>query len=199
MSVRSFTLSYVRLPPRSAVDRPNSTVSRSTLEDILSRSFYSFTQRNGLDDFYLVARVDSTILLPQQPAPNAFWPSLRLYHLDLKEHLPSGECIAQWQRNPAGYTYDQNILNRFAIAAGTCASRMPKIEELFIMGHGRSKTGVCFNTRSQNAPCLEFVGEPGVPELSEETLAVWKQTVKAHGLEWQVNVTDDLEDAYHFY
>jgi hypothetical protein len=148
-----------------------------------------------------MARVDSTILLPQQPKLDALWPNLRLYHLELKEHLPSGECIAQWKAGEGGYEYDQNIMNRFAIAAATCAHRMPKIEELNVIHHGRSQMGICFNTRSKDAsvPCLEFVGSPELPEVSEETLAVWKEAAKIHGLEWQVNVTNDLDKVYHFY
>ncbi|RGP74544.1 ATP-dependent dna helicase [Fusarium sporotrichioides] len=198
-SIRSFVLSYLRQPPRSAVDRPNSTVTPSTHEDILSRSFYSFTQRIGLDDFYLLARVDSTILLPQKPEHDAIWPSIRLYHLELKEHLPSGECIAQWQPGKGGYAYDQKIMDRFAIAAATCAPRMPRIEELNIIHHGRTQMGICFNTRSKGEPCLEFVGQPDVPEASEETLASWKNAVKTHGLKWDVNVTNEMGKVYHFY
>ncbi|KAM0304321.1 hypothetical protein ACHAPM_002404 [Fusarium culmorum] len=196
-SVRSYALSYLRQPPRSAVDRVNSTVPPSTQDDIMSRSFYSFTQRIGLDDFYLLARVDSTILLPQQPKADAIWPSIRRYNLELKEHLPSGECIAQLPSK--GYVYDQKIMDRFAIAAATCAARMPKIEELNVIHHGRTQMGICFNTCSEDEPCLEFFGQPDVPEPSEETLAIWKKAVKTHGLKWDVNITSEMGKVYHFY
>ncbi|KAL3601944.1 hypothetical protein FPOAC2_06233 [Fusarium poae] len=198
-SVQSFALSYLRQPPRSSVDRRNSTVPLSAQEDILSLSFYSFTQRIGLDDFYLLARVDSTILLPQNPKHDATWPSIRLYHLELKEHLPSGECIAQLQHGKGGYAYDQKIMDRFAIAAASCATKMPRIEELNIIHHGRTQIGICFNSRSEDEPCLEFVGQPDIPEASEETLSIWKKAVKTHGLKWNVNVTNEMGKVYHFY
>ncbi|CAG7559807.1 unnamed protein product [Fusarium equiseti] len=193
-------MSYTRLPPRGSTDRPNSIVPPPIQEDALSLSFYSFTQREGLEDFYLIARIDSTILLPAQPNPGALWPSIRSYNLELKEHLPSGECIAQFTLGGSGaYIYDQNIMNRFAIAAGTCAVRMPKIEELNIINHGRSQIGICFNTKSGDVPCLEFAGKPVMPELSEETLEVWKRVIKTHGLDWNVHITDNLDKVYHFY
>ncbi|RFN52709.1 ATP-dependent dna helicase [Fusarium flagelliforme] len=116
------------------------------------------------------------------------------------KHLPSGECIAQFTLGGSGvYIYDQNILNRFAIAAGICAARMPKIEELNIINHGRSQIGICFNTKSEDVPCLEFAGKPAMPELSEETVEVWKRAIKTHGLDWNVHITDNLDKVYHFY
>ncbi|KAM0542479.1 hypothetical protein ACHAO7_009876 [Fusarium culmorum] len=155
------------------------------------------SQRTSLDDFYLLARVDSTILLPQQPKADAIWPSIRRYNLELKEHLPSGECIAQLPSK--GYVYDQKIMDRFAIAAATCAARMPKIEELNVIHHGRTQMGICFKTCSEDEPCLEFFGQPDVPEPSEETLAIWKKAVKTHGLKWDVNITSEMGKVYHFY
>ncbi|RGP80051.1 ATP-dependent dna helicase [Fusarium longipes] len=198
MSVRSFILNFGRQPPRPGANNPDSIVPLNAQEDILSLSFYSFTQRKGLDDFYLVARVDSTILLPREAKPDALWPSIRLYHLELKEQLASGESIAQ-PRAGKGFVHNQAIMNRFAIAAATCAPRMPKVEELSVIHHGRSHMGICFNTRSKDVPCLEFVSSPDLPEANEEALGLWKEAVKAHGLEWNLNVTNDLDKVYHFY
>ncbi|KAF4452819.1 atp dependent dna helicase [Fusarium austroafricanum] len=226
MSLTCFRLNYIREPPRRRSYQPESIIPSGESGDILSRSFFSFTQRNGLDDFYLEASVDSTILWPCEKEADANWPSLRVFHIELNDVLPSGEWvdvrdfdrfgrITSWvtDEHPESEipgeeyffefpsTYDQSIIDKFAFAAGKCLARMLKVNELNVFHHGHSDVGLAFNTtdQAQSWPVLELVGSPDAPEPSEETLEVWKEAVKSHGLEWRINITDDLNGVYYFY
>ncbi|KAM0559964.1 hypothetical protein ACHAPJ_003918 [Fusarium lateritium] len=224
-SLEDFSLEYLRERLQDRSYQPPSIIPPDAPGDLLSRSLHQFIQRDGLDDFYLRASVDSTIFWPHQPQAksNAYWPSIRVLHVELNGVLPSG----QWIDVPVGsgsttgpsplyysfeneltgesfewllpLTYNQAAMDGFAFAAGKCAAYMPKIQEFNVFHHGRSHAGICFNTIVQNEPCLEFAGDPDIPEPSSETLEIWRETVKTHGLEWQVNITDDMAKAYHFW
>ncbi|KAF4967063.1 hypothetical protein FSARC_5354 [Fusarium sarcochroum] len=224
-SLKCFRLEYIREPPQRRSYQPPSIVPPDAQGDLLSRSLHHFTQRDGLDDFFLQASVDSTIFWPQtlQAKDYAHWPSIRVLHVELNDVLPSGQWIDVPDSSRGALpstpphiifdddipgeefdwkfpsTYSQAAMDGFAFAAGKCAAHMPKIQELNVFHHGHSHAGICFNTVVQTEPCLEFAGDPDVPEPSPETLATWRETVKTHGLEWRVNITDDMANVHHFY
>ncbi|KAF4345103.1 atp-dependent dna helicase [Fusarium beomiforme] len=158
--------------------------------DVLSQSLFRFTQRNGLNDFRLTASVDSTIFWPKGKDVDAQWPTLRVFHVELHDVLPSGHWIdirdydrvgrvSSWvndDRPENGIpgeeyhfefpsTYDKSIMDEFALAAGKCATQMSNINALKILHHGHSHFGMSFNTTTRNKWCLEFVGSPDIPEV----------------------------------
>lgn len=222
-SLEAFRLEYVREPPRDRYFQPPSIVPSDASGDILSQAFYKFSQRDGLKELFLEASVDCTILWPRSQEPNdkPHWPTLTLFHIELNDVLPTGQWIeirdhneyfesrrddddSQWSSEIPGEeyertfpsTFDQAVMNQFALAAGRRASHMPNIKEFYVFHHGKAPMGIGFVTRILKTPCLEFSGQGGagpsrVLEPNEETLNAWRDAVSVHGLEWKVDVRGD--------
>ncbi|KAH6989114.1 hypothetical protein BKA56DRAFT_727664 [Ilyonectria sp. MPI-CAGE-AT-0026] len=222
-SLEAFRLEYVREPPRDRYFRAPSIVPSDAPGDILSQELYKFSQRDGLKEFFLNASVDCTILWPrlQQPNDNPHWPTLTLFHIELNDVLPTGQWIEirdhneyfelrsddddpRWSSEIPGEehertfpsTFDQAIMNQFALAAGRRASHMPNIKEFYVFHHGKAPMGIGFVTRILKTPCLEFSGQGGAGpsralEPNDETLNAWRDAVRVHGLEWKVDVVGD--------
>lgn len=222
-SLEAFRLEYVREPPRDRYFQPPSIVPSDASGDILSQAFYKFSQRDGLKEFFLEASVDCTILWPrsQEPSDKPHWPTLTLFHIELNDVLPTGQWIeirdhneyfeshsddddSQWSSEIPGEecertfpsTFDQAVMNQFALAAGRRVSYMPNIKEFYVFHHGKAPMGIGFVTRILKTPCLEFSGQGGTGpsralEPNEETLNAWRDAFRVHGLEWKVDVMGD--------
>ncbi|KAM5341967.1 hypothetical protein ACJ41O_014998 [Fusarium nematophilum] len=156
-SLQHFTLSYERDPPLNMAFKPLSIVPPASPGDILSREFYQFTQRDGLEYLSLTASVDSTILFPREwsvKQGQPYWPTLRELRIHLNDILPSGQRV--YVRDPCGdwasssdsgdddmtsdrideyyrsfpAKYNQAIVDDFALAAARQACHMPVVEEI---------------------------------------------------------------------
>ncbi|KAM0425811.1 hypothetical protein ACHAPT_009062 [Fusarium lateritium] len=217
-SIQHFRLEYVREPPRDRTFQPPSIVPPGATGDILSRELCRFSQIDGLKDFLVNASVDSTILWPesQDPETKPAWPTLEWFHLELNDLLPSGEWIDM--RDPEGddelmtdsiadeyleseipgeeyetrfeCTYNPRHFEPFALATARAAGHMPKIMDLSFGYYSSAFMGVGFVTNARKEPCLVLMGDSNPPEPSEETMDAWRNAVKVHGLEWNVQFAE---------
>ncbi|RSL65541.1 hypothetical protein CEP53_003649 [Fusarium sp. AF-6] len=212
----------------SVREPPASIVPSDADSDILSQELRRFSQRDGLQEFFVNASVDSNILWPESQHPESeppTWPSLSKFHVELNAVLPSGEWIRMrdpeaeedefhgnfdWDDAPYNEipgeeyekrfdcTYNPIHFERFALATARAASKMPKIEGLYVTHHSMSAMGVGFVTKHlKESYCLEFTGDPH-PEPSEEIMDAWRNVVDLHGMEWNVHFTDGSDAYYHY-
>ncbi|KAM5380784.1 hypothetical protein ACJZ2D_003308 [Fusarium nematophilum] len=217
-SITNFNLRYRRGAPRNQAYDPPSIVPPGEPGDMLSRAFYHFTKRDGLRDFAIVASVDSTILWLREPDDNPHWPTLRLFHVGLRDTLPTGGWL--YERDPEGTfgppsddedyhpdndvpgeeydrsfpsRYNQAVLDEFGLAAARRASHMPGLEELFV-SDDRGDLSMCilFIPDEAEPHCLEFGARPRLPEPSEEVLDAWREAIRVHGLKWDLHISDGM-------
>ncbi|KAJ4244049.1 hypothetical protein NW762_014662 [Fusarium torreyae] len=118
----------------------------------------------------------------------------------LNSEIP-GEETAKWY---GMLTYSPVHFERFALATARAANRMTRIKDLKVTYHGHVEVGIGFTSERRvysrgKEPYLEFASEHKFPELSEETLDVWRRTLKLKDLEWDVHFTDcGRAPTYHF-
>ncbi|KAJ3466329.1 hypothetical protein MRS44_006987 [Fusarium solani] len=225
---KSFSLEYVRKPPKDKTFQPQGIVPPDATSDLLSRELHHFSQRDGLREFLLDASVDSTILWPEFQDPESkppTWPNMSMFHIELNDVLPSGQWIQirdpeaeedrfsgnwDWDDGPTSEvpgdeyekrfdcTYNPILFERFALAAARAASQMPKIEEFYLTNHGFADMGVSFVTRGFTKSFCLEFTGDPPPTPSEETLDAWRNAVNLHGMEWNVRFAYGA-NSYYFY
>ncbi|RSM02864.1 hypothetical protein CEP52_007765 [Fusarium oligoseptatum] len=220
LSLEMFHLTYVRELPSNHSFQPPSIIPPGSQQDPLSEALCKFTQRIGLKDFTFSGSVDHTIFWPSESSDEEpYWPSLKSIDVYPHEVLPSGEWLTMQRpgsRLPPSIMIHlaadipgeglerrfrdhpvYSLMDPFFRSMGKCAARMPKVEYCAISFSDAWLSNLHFCTEFPEIPCLLLAGKPE-PEVSEETLDIWRETVKVHNKDFRLgfNVDDPFSLKY---
>ncbi|RSL45237.1 hypothetical protein CEP53_010861 [Fusarium sp. AF-6] len=202
LSVKDFTIRYIREMPRDDTIEPPSIVPAGQV-DRLSRALRQFSLRSNVETFFFDGCVDSEILWSSNIDDGLpHWPNMRLITVNMASVLPSGKWVAlpdpddeeKWtgaQKIPNSIPgedrlretrapTDLQIFDEVCLASGKAAGQMPNLEHLFVSFGGgdndRSKwadTGLSFEPRRR--PRLE---ESPLEIRAEPVLDPSEETIK---------------------
>ncbi|RSL89447.1 hypothetical protein CEP51_001232 [Fusarium floridanum] len=219
LSVKDFTIRYIREMPRDDTIEPPSMVPAGQV-DRLSRALRQFSLRPNVESFIFDGCVDSEILWPSNIDDGLpHWPNMRFFAVKMASVLPSGKWVAlldpddeergagaqqipnsipgedrlRETRAPA----DLQIFDKLCLASGKAAGQMPNLEHPFVSFGGdndRSKwadTSLSFEPRRR--PRLEEspleIRAQPVLDPIEETIKVWRETSARLGVEFWMRLT----------
>ncbi|KAJ3457223.1 hypothetical protein MRS44_014364 [Fusarium solani] len=222
MSLEMFHLIYVRELPNNHSFQPPSIISPDCQQDPLSEALCKFTQRIGLKDFTFSGSVDHTIFWPSSESSDGqpHWPSLKSIDLYPHEVLPSGEWLTMQRpgsRLPPSVMIHlaadipgeglerrfrdypvYSLMDPFFRSMGKCVAQMPKVEYCSISFSDAWLSNLHFCTEFPEIPCLVLAGKPE-PEVSKETLDIWREAVKVHNKDFRLQFNaDDPFSLNHF-
>ncbi|KAF5026382.1 hypothetical protein F66182_1510 [Fusarium sp. NRRL 66182] len=217
-TVEEFNLYLKREPPKDQSFNPPSIIPLHSVEDILSRELRRLSQRDGMHVFRAAGSIDSTIFWPAEPSDDpTVWPTLETFEIDFLEVLPSGEWTVMEDTeepyedledppatginipgeefaNQIRFCLDDQVINRFSLAAARCARCMPKVKAVTLRPMNWPRGGIGFRNQPDSPrACLMMTGEPYTPKPTQEVLDAWLQVTKAHGLKFDPYIGNNVD------